>query len=251
MWSSVLPKSATAHQTVTHWLWRGRSWCCRGFALAQNWKFCLFTKPDKWKWASSLQSRWPGGTFANIVSQAACLSCQSRSWSSWTIIILYGWNFKSRCRILRTLRSDTPKASAAERCGDVVTACLTVVMVSGVCTLRGLPGDFCFIAEVCRKCISTAIWFFCLALFCASLCQNECETDARQQSRNLHIWNRSPSQTHDAQYSRPCWQLKWQSLCYSKTHDSNVFYYYSGPGGQLKMGMSFCRILYITDLKSC
>ena len=123
-WSSVLPKSATAHQTVTHWLWRGRSWCCRGFASAQHRKFCLFTKPDKWKWASSLQSRRPGGTFANILSQAVYLSCQSRSWSSWTIIILYGWNFKFICKILRTLRSDIPKASAClavERCGDVVT----------------------------------------------------------------------------------------------------------------------------------
>ena len=53
------------------------------------------------------------------------------------------------------LRSDIHKASAclaAERCGDVVTACLTVVMGSGVCTLRGLPGDFRFNAEeVCWK----------------------------------------------------------------------------------------------------
>ena len=132
-WSSVLPKSATAHQRVTHWLWRGRSWCCRGFASAQYRKFCLFTKPDKWKWASSLQSRRPGGTFANILSHAAFLSCQSRSWRSWTIAILYGWNFMSRRKILRSLRSHTPKASAclaAERCGDVVTACLTVVMFS-------------------------------------------------------------------------------------------------------------------------
>ena len=41
---------------------------------------------------------------------------------------------------------------AAERCGDVVTACLTVVMVSGVCMLRGLPGDFRFNAEeICQK----------------------------------------------------------------------------------------------------
>ena len=49
----------------------------------------------------------------------------------------------------------TPKTSAclaAERCGDVVTAYLTVMMVPGVCTLRGLPGDFRFNAEeVCRK----------------------------------------------------------------------------------------------------
>ena len=40
-----------------------------------------------------------------------------------------------------------PPCLAAEHCDDVVTACLTVVMVSGVCTLRGLPGDFRFNAE--------------------------------------------------------------------------------------------------------
>ena len=39
------------------------------------------------------------------------------------------------------------------------------------------------------KCISTAVWFFCLALFHASLCQNECKTGAEQQSQNHHIWN--------------------------------------------------------------
>ena len=94
------------------------------------------------------------------------------------------------------------------------------------------------------NCVSTTIWFSCLVLFCAGLCQNECETGAEQQSRNHHIWNRSPPQTHDAQYSRPCWQLKWQSLCYSKTHDSNVLCYYSAPGGQLKTGVSFCQTLY-------
>ena len=203
----------------------------------------------KWKWASSLQSRH-SGTFANILSQAACLSFQSRSWSSWTIIILYGWNFKSRWKNLHTLRSDTPKASAclaSERCGDVVTACLTVMMVSGVCTLRGLPGDFRINAEeVYRKLrtVSTTTWFFCLALFRAGLRQNECETGAEQQSRNHHIRNRPQPQTNDSHYSRPCWQLKWQSLCYSKTHDSNVFCYYSAPGGQLKMGISFWRTLY-------
>ena len=46
---------------------------------------------------------------------------------------------RSKCKILRTLRSDIFKASAclaAERCGDVVTACLTVVMVSGVYAAR-------------------------------------------------------------------------------------------------------------------
>ena len=70
-----------------------------------------------------------------------------------------------------------PKASAclaAERCGDVVTACLTVVIVSDVCRLRGLPGDFRFNAV--GICVSKTIWFFCLTLFRAGLRQNECET---------------------------------------------------------------------------
>ena len=177
--------------------------------------------------------------------------CQSRSWSSWTIIILYGWNFKSRCKILCTLWSDTPKASAclaAESCGDVLAACLTVMMVSGVCMLWGLPGDFRFnTEEVCRKLHIHNYMVFYLALFHADQCQNEYKTGAEQQSRNNHIWNRSPPQTHHAQYSRPCWQLKWQSLCHSKTHDSNVFCYYSMPGGQLKMGISLCWTLYWTN----
>ena len=98
---------------------------------------------------------------------------------------------RSRCKILRILRSDIPKASAclaAERCGDLVRACLTVLMVSGVCTLRGLPGDFRFNAEeVCRKLRIQNDMVFCLTLFRAGLRQNECETGAEQQSRNHHI----------------------------------------------------------------
>ena len=176
-------------------LWRGRSWCYRGFASANYRKFCLFTKPDKWKWASSLQSRGPGGTFANILSQAACLSCLSRSWSFWTINILYGWNFKSRCKILRTLRSETPKASAslaAERCGDVVTAWSLV-------SIRYQEISVLILKRSVGNCVCTILWFFCLALFRAGLCQNEWETGAEQQSRNHHIWNGSPPQTHDDQ----------------------------------------------------
>jgi hypothetical protein len=57
---------------------------------------------------------------------------------------------RAQCKILLILHSDIPKARAclmAERCGDVVTACLTAAIFSGVRMLRGLPDDFCFKAE--------------------------------------------------------------------------------------------------------
>jgi hypothetical protein len=68
---------------------------------------------------------------------------------------LYGWNLRSACNILLTLRSDIPKARAclmAEHHGDLVTAYLTAAIFSGVRTLRGLLDNFFFKAEpVCLK----------------------------------------------------------------------------------------------------
>jgi hypothetical protein len=49
-----------------------------------------------------------------------------------------------------TLQSDIPKARAcltAECRGDVLTACITAVILCGVRTLQDLPDDFCFNAE--------------------------------------------------------------------------------------------------------
>jgi hypothetical protein len=65
----ITPKSATAHQTVTRWLCRGRSWSCRGLFSAQYRKFCLLTHLDKCKWALSLESTTSfAGTFCRTDS---------------------------------------------------------------------------------------------------------------------------------------------------------------------------------------
>ena len=156
--------------------------------------------------------------------------------------------FNTLYKIIRMLQSDTPKASAwlaVERCGDVVTACLAVVMVSGVYTLRGLPGNFRFNAEeVCRKLRIHNNMVFLFGTLPCQLTPKWVRNWRWAAITESPHWNRSPPQTHDAQYSRPCWQLKWQSLCYSKTRDSNLFCYYSAPGDQFKMDISFCRTLY-------
>jgi hypothetical protein len=111
----------------------------------------LLTHPDKWKWASSLESTTSfAGTFCRIAWQESLRLTQSHRFSSWTTIILWEWNLRSVCKILLTLHSDIPIAAACfrdERRGDCVMACLTAWTFCGDRTLRGLPGGFFFKAE--------------------------------------------------------------------------------------------------------
>ena len=96
---------------------------------------------------------------------------------------------------------------------SLVSVCCEVYQEISILMLKRSVGN----------CISTTIWFFCSALFRAGLRQNECETGTERQSQNHHIWNRSPPQTHNAQYSRPGWQLKWQTWIKNWIRNLGVF----------------------------
>lgn len=120
----------TPHQTVTFSLCRG-FWCsCCRFSVAQYRKFCLFTIPDKWMWTSSLVIKTISSVSnSNIVSVNLCRLMKSFCSSFWTIIILYGWKWRSKCKILRTDLSDIWRAGAwrtAERRGLACIACRTL-----------------------------------------------------------------------------------------------------------------------------
>jgi hypothetical protein len=74
----------------------------------------------------------------------------SRSLNFFTTAILYGWKFRSLCKILPTLLSDIPKAREyllAERLGLLMNDCLTASMFCGDRTLSTLAGGLFFNAE--------------------------------------------------------------------------------------------------------
>ena len=95
--------------------WRGCWWNLWGYASAQYRMFCLLTMPCKWKFASSLIRRLfsKSGFSVNIPwkwqQNCKCTSL-SRSLKDCTICGLYGWRFRSLCRMCRTLLSYMPHA---------------------------------------------------------------------------------------------------------------------------------------------
>jgi hypothetical protein len=121
-----------------------------GFSAAQYLKFCLFTFPFKWKCASSDIIRW----FRNcVVLSIICksflqhsLRCfKSRGRSCCTSWILKGWNFKSSCKMRRTVlgvKCTAIEWRRAECWGLRWNACATRRTFSCVRTVRGRPGGF-------------------------------------------------------------------------------------------------------------
>ena len=207
-----MPKSATAYQTVTRWLWRVAHGAVEDLLWPTIENSAYLRSPIN----ENGLCHWRVDDQVEHLPTASCK--QPACHASHILDVLdhhqlYGWNFRSRCKILQTLWSDTPKVSAclaAERCGNVVTACLTATIVSRIHTLQGLPEDFHFNAEeVCRKLhIHNNMFFLFGTLPCRPM-SKWVQNWRWAASRNHHIWNRSLPQRRDAHYSRSCWQLKW------------------------------------------
>jgi len=107
-----------------------------------------------WKCASSVIRRaliTPSSfSISRSCSEEILRLAISWSFNSWTIAILYGWKLRSLCKILRTLRSDSPMAAEClltERPGLFTIAILTLSTFSGVRTLAILPRGSLFKAE--------------------------------------------------------------------------------------------------------
>ena len=102
-----------------------------------------------------ITSSWSSSNICNMVSVKVVLLPKSCWFNSWTSINLYGWKFKSWCKIRRTVVSDNRRACAwrtADRRGLCSTAFRTTSTFSGVLTIRADPPCFFFIAEaVVRK----------------------------------------------------------------------------------------------------
>jgi hypothetical protein len=109
-----------AHQTVTLEECSGFWWSWRGFVSLQYLKFYLLTYPDRWKWASSLIHKlWTISSFSLIKAKNCSqkylrltLSFSLRAWTTW---ILYGWWWRSSCKILLTVRFDNPSVALWRR----------------------------------------------------------------------------------------------------------------------------------------
>lgn len=114
--SKMIPARETAHHTLTCSLWRDHSWTGCGLLALQYQKFCLFTRPKRWKCASSLKKAISsGGRFSRMFSRAPkqlCLSCSELFWSS---TILYRWKWRSMCKIRQTLQTNIWRAAACLR----------------------------------------------------------------------------------------------------------------------------------------
>ena len=77
-------------------------------------KVLLFTLPLRWKCASSLVKITSSGSSLNICSMVSAKVVLPKScwFNSWTSINLYGWKFKSWCKIRWTVVSDSLRACA-------------------------------------------------------------------------------------------------------------------------------------------
>ena len=99
-----------------------------------------------------------------MVSAKVVLLPKSCWFNSCTGINLYGWKFKSWCKIHRTVVSDNLRACAwctADRRGLCSTAFRTASTFSGVLTVRADPPCFFFVAEtvVQKLCTQRSIVF--------------------------------------------------------------------------------------------
>ena len=106
------------------------------------------------------------GIFFNICNMISAKVVLPKScwFNSWTSFNLYGWKFKSWCKIRRTVVSDNLRACeshTADRRGLCSTAFRRASLFSGVLTIRADPSCFFFIAEaVVRKlCTQRSIVF--------------------------------------------------------------------------------------------
>lgn len=155
----MIPNEDIAHQTVTLLEWSGFWWSCWGFSSLQYRKFCLFTKPERWKCASSLIHRlWTRSSFSsnmsNNVWQKRRRAAKSFSFIAWTTWILYGWWCKSNLKILRTLVFAMPSAALCRRAdlrGLLSTATLTRSIFAGVRTDLALPPLLLLVSPIASK----------------------------------------------------------------------------------------------------
>jgi hypothetical protein len=70
--------------------------------------------------------------------------------NSCTTTILYGWKFRTLCKILLMLRLDVHRAAEyllAERVGLLMNDCLTASVFCGDCVVHALPAGLFFNAE--------------------------------------------------------------------------------------------------------
>lgn len=108
---------------------------CRLLALQYR-KFCLFTWPKRWKCASSLKkpisSGWRLSKMFLRSPKQLCLSCSE---SFWALTILYGWKWRSMCKIRQALQTNIWRAAAclrAKHYGNSKILFLNVLMCFGV-----------------------------------------------------------------------------------------------------------------------
>ena len=145
-----MAKAATTHHTVTLELCSGFCASSRGCRSDQYRQLCLFTKPVRWKCASSLIIRLLKTSLFLFMKSNICwlktnLLAASPSSSFWKTWILYGWKCKSKCKIRLTLLSDSPSVlewRTADRRGLRSNDALTVSMFCGVQTVLTRPSFF-------------------------------------------------------------------------------------------------------------
>ena len=136
--------------------------------------------------------------------------------NSWTSINLYGWKFKSWCKIHRTVVSDNLRACAwrtADRRGLCSTAFHKASTFPGVLTIRADPPCFFFIAEA-------VVWKLCTQrsiVFHDGILQWRATLQYRQNFLCVTVTDspflkKSPRWTCSVEGPTAPWQLKLQNL---------------------------------------
>ena len=214
-------KAATAHYTVTLELCSGFCMSSHGCQSDQYRQFCLFTKPVRWKCASSLMIRLLRTSLFlfikfNICSLKTSLLAASPPSSFWTTLILYGWKCKSQCKIGVTLFSDSTSFlewRTTNRWGLWSNDALTASMFCGVRTVLTLPLFFLTVEPVSSKLFTHVFMAWAGALYCFDESRISCEIHVgRQRSyrcsykmilQRKHAVHQSTTPFQTERYSRP------------------------------------------------
>lgn len=135
------PKTEIAVHTVTLGKWSGFSSLALGFSLLQYLQFYLFIWPLRWNWLRGkircYQNYWIDLTlFAYDLRKF-----KSLGFSSCTIWILYGCNFKSNFKIRRNYVRDNPNTAERLRVGKWGSRRTESETCCTFFSVRGLPAS--------------------------------------------------------------------------------------------------------------